>query len=210
MVRIELTKKRPPTFWNDRGDSMKRSEINGLLRDAEACFTAHGWALPPNPRWDVTDFGLGDWSRYGLVLVTLAEQPEYCEKLMYARQGATTPTHCHLSKKEDIIARWGELVVRVWPGPPDVHKDQGFSLLVNGQARALRAGDELRLRAGERVTLSPGTYHEFWPASAECVLGEVSTANDDEHDNVFVDRRVGRFPTVEEDEPALVRLVGEA
>ena len=189
---------------------MKRSEINGLLRDAEACFTAHGWALPPRPSWDVTDFGLGEWSRYGLVLVNLAEEPEYCEKLMYAKRGMTTPTHCHLKKKEDIIARWGELVVRAWPGPPDEHDGQEFLLQVNGQSRAVRAGEELRLQAGERVTLSPGTYHEFWPASAECILGEVSTENDDAHDNVFVDPRVGRFPVVDEDEPPLVRLVGEA
>jgi D-lyxose ketol-isomerase len=94
---------------------MKRSEINGLLRDAAACFAAHGWALPPKPKWDVTDFGLGDWRRHGLVLVNLAEQPEYCEKLMYAKQGMTTPTHYHPKKKEDIIVRWGELVVRAWP-----------------------------------------------------------------------------------------------
>jgi len=70
---------------------MKRSEINALVEAANACFTAHGWALPPRPRWDVTDFGLGDWRRFGLVLVNLAEEPEYCEKLMYARQGMTTP-----------------------------------------------------------------------------------------------------------------------
>ena len=58
---------------------MKRSEINDLLRAAEACFRAHHWALPPRPRWDVTDFGLGDHRRYGLVLVNLTEQVEYCE-----------------------------------------------------------------------------------------------------------------------------------
>jgi D-lyxose ketol-isomerase len=188
---------------------MKRSEINSLLRDAEACFAAHGWALPPEPRWDVTDFGLGDWRRHGLVLVNLAEEPEYCEKLMYAKRGMTTPTHCHRKKKEDIIARWGELVVRAWPGPPDASPGEAFPLQVNGQARTVRAGEEVRLRAGERVTLSPGTYHEFWPASAECVMGEVSTANDDARDNVFVDPRVGRFPVVDEDEPARARLVSE-
>ena len=97
---------------------MKRSEINGLLREAEACFGAHHWVLPPKPRWDVTDFGLGDWRRHGLVLVNLTEQAEYCEKLMYARAGMTTPCHCHHRKKEDIICRCGELLVRAWPAPP--------------------------------------------------------------------------------------------
>ena len=75
------------------------------------------------PRWDVTDFGLGEWQRYGLVLVNLAEEPEYCEKLMYARRGMTTPWHYHLKKKEDIICRSGCLVVYVKPsvgGGPDI------------------------------------------------------------------------------------------
>ena len=65
---------------------MKRSEINSLIRSATQCYSAHGWALPPNPRWDITDFGLGASQRLGLVLVNLAEEPEYCEKLMYAQK----------------------------------------------------------------------------------------------------------------------------
>ena len=85
---------------------MKRSEINFLLQSATQCYEAHGWALPPNPRWDITDFGLGDWRRYGLVLVNLADEPEYCEKLMYAQVRMTTPAHAHAKKKEDIICRW--------------------------------------------------------------------------------------------------------
>jgi D-lyxose ketol-isomerase len=95
---------------------MKRSTINALIRSAQACFLAHGWTLPPKPRWDVTDFGLGDWQQFGLVLVNLAEEPEYCEKLMYARKGMKTPAHCHRKKKEDIICRWGKLAVQVWAG----------------------------------------------------------------------------------------------
>lgn len=63
------------------------------------------------------------------------------------------------------------------------------------------------LEAGERVTLTPGTYHAFWPESAACVIGEVSTTNDDQHDNFFVDPRIGRFPAIEEDEPAAFPLV---
>lgn len=79
---------------------MERSEINNLMRAAERCFVAHGWALPPNARWDVTDFGLGAWRQFGLVLINLAEEPEYCEKLMYAQGGMRTPAHCHRSKRK--------------------------------------------------------------------------------------------------------------
>ena len=53
----------------------------------------------------------------------------------------------------------------------------------------------------------PGIWHSFWPASGECIIGEVSTANDDVGDNFFLDPGVGRFPGIEEDEPAVVRLI---
>jgi hypothetical protein len=179
---------------------MKRSEINELVRAATACFEAHGWALPPEPRWDVTDFGLGDWRRFGLVLVNLAEEPEYCEKLMYAQKGMTTPAHTHRVKKEDIICRWGGLAIRL---------SGGQGLRVNGQPVTFQDGDVVELQAGERVTLVPGTFHEFWPTTDECIIGEVSTANDDVNDNVFTDSAVGRFSEVVEDEPAVVRLVSD-
>jgi len=53
-------------------------------------------------------------------------------------------------------------------------------------------------------------YHEFRHASPECVIGEISTANDDARDNFFADPNVGRFPEIEEDEPPELRLVSES
>ncbi len=182
---------------------MKRSEINALVREATACFGAHGWALPPEPRWDVTDFGLGDWRRHGLVLVNLAEEPEYCEKLMYARRGMATPAHWHRVKKEDIIARWGELSVQLWGDEPSI------SVQINGKSLVVASGDRIVLNAGERITLVPGLVHAFEPVSEACIIGEVSTANDDQNDNYFQNPAIGRFPGIEEDEPPLVRLVSD-
>lgn len=188
---------------------MKRSEINSLIRSAKSCFEAHGWSLPPHPRWDVTDFGLGDWRNFGLVLVNLAEEPEYCEKLMFARKGMATPAHCHRKKKEDIICRWGCLAVQVWANAPDICEGRAFQLQVNCESVRVESGQTIELRAGHRVTLVPGIYHAFIPLSAECIIGEVSTANDDLNDNFFIDPGVGRYPCVEEDEPAVVRLLGD-
>src|ERR1044072_1630176 len=169
---------------------MKRSEINALIRDASACFAARGWALPPEPCWDVTDFGLGDWQTHGLVLVNLAEEPEYCEKLMYAKGGMCTPAHFHKSKKEDIICRWGVLRIDLSAN------EKAAAVKVNGIKKLV--GTELLLRAGERVTLNPGVIHSFEPVGKECIIGEVSTANDDQHDNFFLDERVGRFSEIVE------------
>lgn len=187
---------------------MKRSEINALLRAATTCFNAHGWTLPPRPRWDVTDFGLGDVARFGLVLVNLADWPEYCEKLMYARGGMITPAHCHRRKKEDIVCRWGRLSIQVWNRAPTADGSP-FSVSINGESQPIESGATLELPAGWRVTLTPGVYHEFSPASDECIIGEVSTANDDLHDNFFANPDVGRYPRVDEDAPALVRLLSD-
>jgi D-lyxose ketol-isomerase len=190
---------------------MKRSEINSAFGAASACFARHHWALPPAPRWDITDFGLGDFPRHGLTLVNLAEEPEYCEKLMWARRGQTTPCHTHGKKKEDIICRVGELTLELWPARPASSSTPpgGLSIPVNGTLRTLAPGEKLVLSAGSRVTLVPGVWHAFYPSSEECVIGEVSTANDDLHDNVFSDPDIGRFPGIAEDEPVLVRLISE-
>jgi len=190
---------------------MKRSAIHRAFAQASACFAAHHWALPPRPRWDITDFGLGDFDHFGLTLVNLAEEPEYCEKLMYARQGQTTPCHTHAKKKEDIICRAGELVVELWPARPPAAATPpgGLTVPVDGQARALAPGEKLVLPPGSRVTLTPGVWHAFYPSSSECIIGEVSTANDDLNDNFFTNPDIGRFPGIEEDEPARVRLISE-
>jgi D-lyxose ketol-isomerase len=72
---------------------MKRSEINTILKDADAFIRQQGFYLPPfaywTPQdwmekgedvreivenglgWDITDFGSGDYDRRGLFLFTL-------------------------------------------------------------------------------------------------------------------------------------------
>lgn len=72
---------------------MKRSEINAIIRQADAFLKEHHFYLPPfaywtpkqwqaigaagqqiverNLGWDITDFGRGDFAHYGLVLFTI-------------------------------------------------------------------------------------------------------------------------------------------
>jgi D-lyxose ketol-isomerase len=165
---------------------MKRSEINHALKAALRCFKAAGWALPPHPRWDVTDCGLGRFAEIGLVLVNLADHPEYCEKLMYAKRHQVLPLHTHRRKKEDIICRAGRLAIELWKGHPKrTRKGSRFSLLRNGEPIKVRSGETIVLQAGERVTI------------------------DDAHDNFFVDPRIGRFPQIEEDERPFAHLLWE-
>ena len=166
-------------------------------------FKRHGWALPPYPRWDVTDFGLGDFQKYGLILVNLSEQREYCEKVMYVSRRQMVPLHYYKSKEKDIICRWGKLAVEL------PSRKKNITLQVNGEPRSVTMGKPLILNSGDRVTLTPKVLHAFWAESDYAIVGEVATANDDRHDNFFHDSRVGRFGHIEEDEPAVVKLVSD-
>lgn len=189
---------------------MKRSAINQVILASSLYFKTNGWALPPEPRWDVTDFGLGDFLNCGLVLVNLAEETEYCEKLMYATKGQLTPAHTHLKKKEDIICRTGVLVVQLWTNDPAMPAvDHQLQVKVNGKYQVLHSGDQLVLQAGERVTIKSGVWHAFFPESAECIIGEVSTANDDLNDNCFSNPLIGRFSQIDEDVAASVKLLSD-
>jgi D-lyxose ketol-isomerase len=189
---------------------MKRTDINRLVTRAKQCFETHGWVLPPKPQWDVTDFGLGHWQEHGLVLINLANETEYCEKLMYAQAGMTTPCHYHKKKKEDIICRWGRLRLHLWTDLSQKSDGSVIPAKINGEMQSIRSGEIIELPAGHRITLLQGVCHAFLPASTECIIGEVSTANDDLNDNFFSNPDIGRFPGIEEDEPALVKLLSDS
>lgn len=189
---------------------MKRSEINAVIKRSVAFFEKNGWALPPQPKWDVTDFGLGAFSETGLVLVNLAEETEYCEKLMYAMKNQLTPEHTHKKKKEDIICRTGVLVVQLWSQDPmGADAQEVLRVKINGSFQIVSPGEKIRLKSGERVTIEPGMWHAFYPDSEECIIGEVSTANDDLNDNFFSNPQIGRFSEITEDVPAIVKLLSD-
>jgi D-lyxose ketol-isomerase len=189
---------------------MKRSEINAAYLRAKNCFEKNGWALPPHPRWDISDCGLGRYTTTGLAIINLAEEPEYSEKLIYcwAKQG--TPMHAHKRKKEDIICRSGGMAIELWAGDPRTTAAKTpFKAKKNGVYVQVESGSTLQVKPGERITIDPGVWHAFWSVADESVIGEVSTANDDVNDNFFIDPDCGRFPEIVEDEPALIRLLSE-
>lgn len=189
---------------------MKRSEINNAVQVATVCFEKNGWVLPPQPKWDVTDFGLGDFNHSGLLLVNLCEEEEYCEKLMFAIRNQETPLHYHKKKKEDIICRKGVLALHFWNiTDGKMNTDAPFMLKKNGDYIEVKPSEKVILQAGERVTIPPNIWHKFYPESDECIIGEVSTANDDLHDNFFDNPKIGRYAAIVEDEPAIVKLLSD-
>ena len=117
--------------------------------------------------------------------------------------------HCHAKKTEDIISRNGVLRIQLWAGKPEHSIGKPVKIKLNGKPEEVQSGSFVDLHSGWRIKITPGIYHEFLPLSEECVIGEVSTANDDAHDNFFVNSLIGRFPDIDEDEPPIVRLVSD-
>lgn len=161
--------------------------------------------------WDITDYGAGNFDAMGLFLFTLRNGRLadlrrgrgmcYAEKLLISRQDQLSPMHTHVIKAEDIINRGGaRLVVELFGSDEhgNFREDRGGTVFCDGIAREFAPGEKLVLTPGGSVTLMPGDWHAFWGEGGDVLIGEVSTVNDDETDNLFRDP-IGRFSTVEED-----------
>lgn len=212
---------------------MKRSELNRIIREAEAFVRAQGFFLPPfanwtpqdwqsrgpeaaeivqnNLGWDVTDFGLGEYEKKGVLLFTIrngtleelskGEGKVYCEKILVCKANQLVLHHFHWRKTEDIINRGGgklEIVLHQADANGQL-SDEDVRVNCDGIWRTVPAGGSIVLSPGESITLRPFQYHQFFALEAPVLVGEVSTVNDDAHDNRFLEP-VGRFPQVEEDE----------
>ena len=214
---------------------MKRSQINQIIKDAQAFIEGHGYVLPPFAHWteadwaanreraglimdvgmgwDITDYGRGDFDKMGLFLFTVRNGKAedlitgtgmlYAEKIMISRKDQLSPMHYHKVKAEDIINRGGgDLIIELYNCSDDggLDKSSDVTVICDGMARTVKAGGKLNLKPGESVTLMPYQWHAFWGEGADVLIGEVSTVNDDNTDNYFLDE-LGRFPTIDEDEP---------
>ncbi len=221
---------------------MKRSMINALIRDAQVFLEQMRFKLPPwgywlledwNAKkskvqeivdnllgWDLTDFGLGDFRRMGLVLFTLRNgnvgmpvyRKCYAEKIMIVDVNQETPLHFHWNKMEDIINRGGgTLVIELYRSDEDEQLSrEPLTVKIDGIEKTLEAGclATIRLEPGESICLEPYLYHRFFAQGGKVLAGEVSSVNDDRADNRFY-VPVGRFPEIEEDEEPSCLLVND-
>lgn len=171
--------------------------------------------------WDITDYGEGRFDEMGLFLFTtrngtaedlkLGRGMLYAEKIMITRDKQLSPMHRHNIKAEDIINRGGgDLIIELFASDAEGGIDRAADVIVpcDGVTRCFKAGEHLRLTPGESVTLMPGVWHAFWAEKGDCLIGEVSTVNDDRTDNVF-EMPIGRFSSVSEDEDPMHLLVSD-
>ena len=170
--------------------------------------------------WDVTDFGSGEFDHFGLILFTLRNGMladlsrgcgmVYAEKILIVAVGQVTPLHYHWVKTEDIVnCGGGVLAIKLH------HADASEGLasaditfLSDGIEYTVPAGTIHRLNPGSSITLPAMLYHSFWAEEEPVLAGEVSTVNDDENDNRFLEL-TQRFSPIEEDEAIRVPLVSD-
>ena len=171
--------------------------------------------------WDITDYGEGRFDEMGLFLFTTRNGTLddlksgggmlYAEKIMISRRDQLSPMHRHNVKAEDIINRGGgDLVIELFAPDAEGNIDPEADVTVpcDGVMRTVSAGGLLHLKPGESVTLMPGVWHAFWAEGKDCLIGEVSTVNDDRTDNVFREP-IGRFSQIEEDVDPVHLLVSD-
>ena len=162
--------------------------------------------------WDVTDYGMGDYAHLGLALITLRNGNVhndkytkcYAEKIIMCDEGQVSPMHFHWNKMEDIINRGGgNIEFKLCNATEDEQlADTDVEIFQDGRRYTVPAGSVITLHPGESLTLYPYYYHEFVipQGGGSVLIGEVSMCNDDNTDNRFLEP-LGRFPTIEEDEP---------
>ena len=228
---------------------MKRSEINKALKELEKMIADHQYYLPKfanfTPEewktkghefdeirdnmlgWDITDYGMGDFDKYGFSLFTIRNgnikmkdkyKKPYAEKFLYLKEGQYALNHFHWYKMEDIINRGGgNLAITLYncteedfkdveggrAGKPGTFADTPVTVSVDGCNVTVPAGGQIILKPGQSITLKPGQYHTWQgvPGTGKVMLFEVSTCNDDTIDNRF-HTAGGRIPEIEEDEEA--------
>lgn len=187
----------PFAYWSPEEFEAKKDQAKALI-DARC-------------GWDITDYGAGDFDALGLFLFTLrngrlADLQRgggmcYAEKLLISRQDQLSPMHTHVIKAEDIINRGGAtMVVELYGSDDDGNfaEDKGGMVMCDGIARPYGPGEKLKFAPGESLTLMPGDWHAFWGEGGDVLIGEVSTVNDDETDNIFREP-IGRFSSIDED-----------
>lgn len=197
----------PFAYWSPQEMQQRSAQIQALIEARVG--------------WDITDYGEGRFDELGLFLFTTRNGRQddlkrgggmcYAEKIMISRKDQISPMHTHVLKAEDIINRGGAtLAVELFGSDAQGNFDEtaGGVVWCDGMRREYAPGEILTFEPGESLTLMPGDWHAFWGKGGDVLIGEVSTVNDDETDNIFR-APIGRFAEIEEDVEPLHLLVSD-
>lgn len=163
------------------------------LRDA-------GIALTPEEteHLEIADFGLNEFDRIGLALVTYVNNDRYCAKELILQPGQICPEHRHPplrgfsdnpGKQETFRVRQGTVCLYV-PGEesPDCRERTA-----QDKAGVFTVFHRITLMPGCQYTLAPDTLHWFQAGTNGAIVSEFSSPSDDASD-IFTDPRIRRLP----------------
>jgi len=144
---------------------------------------------------EITDLGLNDFKRTGLVLVVYINNPRYCAKEMVLFPHQTCPEHRHPDhggingKQETFRCRYGKVYLYVEgektenpKAHPPVGNEKYYSVY-----------HEIVLLPGDQYTIAKNTLHWFKAGKEGAVISEFSSPSDDPSD-IFTDPRIRRIP----------------
>ena len=188
-----------PEEWKNKGELVKEIIENRL-------------------GWDITDFSSGNFEKVGLINFNLRNgilnKPgkNYCEKIIIVKENQVTPLHTHRIKVEDIINRGGgNLVLKLYVSDDKFNlTNKSVTVKIDSIPVTVPSGGTIILEPGDSIYLEPGVFHEFFgeEGKGSVLVGEVSSVNDDNTDNIFHEGR-HRFPEIIEDEEPAYLLVND-
>ena len=151
---------------------MLESEIETARAKVRPMLSEAGITLGPDEVIEITDFGKGNFYELGLALIIRVAQEEYASKWLAVLPSQKCPNHYHEHIKETFFVIRGD--VTIW---------------VNGK--------EVRMLPGDRVTLTPRTWHSFQSASG-AIIEEVTNRQFPD-DSIFEDKTIERYVRVEKE-----------
>ena len=122
---------------------------------------------------EIADFGLGDFERTGLAILTYVNTDRVCAKELVMLPRQICPEHRHP------------------PVDGDPGKEETFRCRTGTVQLHVAGHPMILLRPGEQFTIPPDTLHWFQAGGEGAIVSEFSTRSRDERD-VFSDPRIVR------------------
>lgn len=161
---------------------MKRSEINAIMRDADAFMRAHSFYLPPfaywtpavwaskGPEvgeiiarelgWDITDFGSGNYTRIGLFIFTIRNSDPSSARAIPGKVYAEKILICDSGQRTPMHFHWRKVEDIINRGGGDLvlqlYNAADDDTLATSQISINTDGTRRTLQAGELLRLHPG------------------------------------------------------
>lgn len=137
---------------------------------------------------EIADFGLNQFERYGLGIITYVNNEIYCAKELVMLPNQICPEHRHPpfnnypGKMETFRVRQGQVELYVDSQPYNENSK------TNGNYNCI---NKIVLNPGEQYTIMPNTRHWFKALDKGAIISEFSSSNFDEYD-IFTDPKIKR------------------